>query len=251
MIPAKSFAEFQGVVHMKVTSPSGSGTMVISVGKPGVRSDIDMQANNVPFKMSVIVKSDNPDIGYSVNDAQKTYHEIDFKKSRELAKQYVGKYVAKKIGNEKVNGYDCVHAVVTNTQHVGDDTDVWTNKTIADWSALLKVMTHGGQANDSMMTALKDVGADGFIVKLTHSDQKSGQKMVMELDKIEKKTPADSIFKVPADYKKAEAGAGMMSPEMQERLHEKMKGMTPEQRDQFLKGMQQQRQEQPPQAPNH
>src|SRR5262249_10200036 len=159
-----------------------------------------------------------------------------FKKARESQKQAAGKYTAKKVGNEKINGYDCVHAVVTNTAHGGDDTDVWTNKSIADWSALLKVMAHGGQTNDSMMQALKEVGADGFIVKLVHKDPRSQQAMVMELDKIEKKAPPDSIFQIPADYKKAEGGFGM-SPETQKKLQEQMQRMTPEQREKLMKAM--------------
>lgn len=235
-LPGTARAEFSGTIDMKMTSPAGGGTMKLVIGKAGVRSEIDVQVPSLPMKTTVIVRHSNPDLAYKIDDETKTYVEQDLKKVRESAKNFAAKYTAKKLGKEKMLGYDCVHALLSSSH--GDELEVWTTKEFLDYELFLRATGRHGLADEGMMKALKDVGADGFIIKLIHrssKDPKGAPVMTMEVVSVDKKAPPASAFEIPAGYKKAdEPGMGGLPPGVAERL----KNMTPEQREAMMKAFQ-------------
>lgn len=230
-------ADFEGQIEMKMTARGNAGVMKMSVGKGGVKNEMEIQAGQFPMKMSILFKKNAPDTAYAINDANKTYSEMDLKKSREAAKSD-HKFTAKKLGTEKISGWQTVHALVTDEK--GNETEVWTNKDIVDWKSLLNTMTQGAPSNENMMTALKSVGAEGFFVKvIARQKGQTEPSMTMELVKAEKKSMPASLFEIPTGYKKADSpmGGAQLPPEVQKQLMEKMKSLTPEQQEQMRKAM--------------
>jgi hypothetical protein len=240
LIAAPALAAFEGVLEMKVTSAGGNGTMTVSVGKGGMRNEMQMTARGTPIKMVVVVKSANPNLAYMINDPQKSYMEMDLKKARENAPKG-GKATVKKLGTEKIGQYSTVHVSVTREQ--GPEMEMWTTKDIPIDREFFEAMGQNGP-DDNVQKALKEAGADGFPVKMVSKGQDS---MTMELVKAEKKSLPASTFEVPAGYTKSESpmmggpGGGGLTPEQQRMIQEKMKSLTPEQRKMMEEMMKKQR----------
>lgn len=228
---------FEGIISMKISSPAGSGNVQMSVGKVGLRSEIDMQSAQMPMKMTMLVKHAQ-DTAYMIDDKSKTYTEIDLKKGREMAQKADVKYTAKKLGTETVAGYKCDHLMVSDDK--GGEHELWTNKEIMDYDSFVKMMGPNARMGDQgLMKALKDVSADGFIVKMIQ--RRAGAKeatMTMELLKVEKKSLPAATFEVPSGCTKREGAMMGMPPEVEAQMRERMKNMTPEQREMMKKAMQ-------------
>jgi hypothetical protein len=235
-----AFAEFEGEVEMKMTGRSASGTMKLSVSGAGMRNEMSIQTPQFPMNMTMLFKKSSPDVAYTINDRDKTYGEIDLKQGREMAAKSERKFTAKKLGTEKIKEWNCVHAIVTDDQ--GRETEIWTNKDLLDWKAFLSTMTQSSPANDGMMKALKDAGAEGFPVKLVTKTKRPEDAMTMEVVSVTKKSLPKSLFEIPSSYKKAEGGMGgaQLPPEIQKQLMEKMKNLTPEQQEQIRRAMEKQ-----------
>ncbi|MCK6552871.1 DUF4412 domain-containing protein [Myxococcota bacterium] len=233
-LSASAAPAFEGVLEMKMTSPGGSGTARVSIGKGGVRSEMSVESREMPMKMTTLMKAKEPDVAYAIDDASKSYGVIDVKAGREMAQRRApAKYTAKKLGTEKIAGWSTVHAKLTDDR--GTHIDVWTSKEILDIDAMSKVMGPQTPADEGLMKALKDVGADGFFVKLVQRSS-GGDEMTLELVKVEKKSLPASTFEIPAGYTKRETGMpgmGGMPPEMERQIREQMKNLTPEQKKQL------------------
>ena|SRR5271168_3710406 len=86
-----AFAEFEGVMDMKITMTdkdggnTGGGDVKVLVGKPGYRTEMNMQAMQMTMKFVMLAKTDKPDLMYRIDDAGKTYTEIDLAKIRDMA----------------------------------------------------------------------------------------------------------------------------------------------------------------------
>jgi hypothetical protein len=242
LIAAPARAQFEGELEMKVTSAAGEGSIMLAVGKAGIRNSMEIKTKQFPMKMVMLFKKNTPDVAYTINDQNKTWSEVDLKKGQ--GPKLEKKFTAKKLGTEKINGWNTIHALVTDEK--GRETEVWTNKDILDWRTFLNTMGQNAPTDEGMMKALKDIGADGFFVKLqVKAKEREGGEMTMELVKATKKAMPASLFEIPKDYKKAEggmAGAVQLPPEVQKQLMEKMKNMTPEQQEAMRRAMEQSKQ---------
>jgi hypothetical protein len=249
---APAFAQFEGEITMKMTMREGSGTGKNYISKAGVRSELDIQTSRMPMKMTTLVRSATPDLVYLINDAQKSYTEIDSKKTREQVEKTRGSsketWNVKKIGTETVNGYSCQHVLVTRSGDAKTEQEWWTSKDIAglSYESMRGLMRRGGASDEGILKSLHDAGADGFVVKMiTREKGNPAPVMTMELTKIEKKSVPAALFEVPAGYKKQEGMMGAMgvaSPEAQEQMRKAMENMTPEQRKQIEDMMSKQQQ---------
>ena len=244
LVAAPAFAQFEGEIGMKMTMREGQGTGKTYVSKIGSRSEIDMQAAKMPVKMTTLMKFANPDVMYMINDATKTYTEIDLKKVKEQAAKVPGKekdvWSVKKLGRETVNGYSCEHVLVTRSEDAKTEQEWWTSKDISglSYESMRGLMRRGNQSDEGIMKALRDAGADGFVVKMvTREKGNPAAVMTMELTRAEKKSVPASLFEIPAGYTKQEGmmgGMGVMaSPEQQEQMRKAMENLTPEQRKQI------------------
>lgn len=234
-------ADFEGVLHMKYTTPQGTGAAKTYISKEGMRNDMEMPMGGRTMKMSVIVQRAKPDIVTMLNDEQKTYSEMNVKEMREHAAKTEQSYTVKDLGKETLLGYSCRHILITHSR--GGESELWTTREIVDYESYARA--RGGEGKDgegaAFLKALKDAGADGFPVKSIHRGaKKSGAEIVMELVKAEKKALSKDLFQVPAGYKKSEGlGGAAMSPEAQKAMQEQMKNMTPDKKkmlEEMLKG---------------
>lgn len=238
-----AFAQFEGELTMKLTMREGSGTGKAYVSKAGARSELDIHSAQMPFKMTTLVKTANPDIMYMINDQQKTYAEMDLKKMREQAARMKGgkeTWVVKNLGKETVNGYSCVHILLTRAEDSKSEQEWWTSKDVAglSYESMRGLMRRGNQGDEGIMKALRDAGADGFVVKMVTREKGNPTPIsTMDLTKAEKKSVSASLFEIPAGYTKQEGMMGaasvMAPPEAQEQMRKAMENMTPEQRKQM------------------
>jgi hypothetical protein len=238
-------AQMEGEIDMTMATTRGNGTVKIFISKVGWRNEIDMRTPQMPIKMTMMGKLDNPDTAYSINDERKTYTEVDLKKNREMASQYGGQksdvtYTVKYLSTDTLIGYACKHVLVTSS--TGQEVELSTSKRLFDMN-LLKRMQRGGNrgggiagSDDGMQAALKQAGAEGFPMKTVVT--KGDDAVTMEVVKVDKTPPVASLFEIPAGYTKAD-GMGSMLPEgVRKKMEEKMKNMTPEQREMMEKMMQ-------------
>lgn len=238
LISAFSIAQSDALIEFKMSSTKGpSGTFTVKHSAYGSRAHMNMVVPQMPsggIQITTLMKKDNPDVTYTLNEANKTYTEHKKSETKETTNSN-NNYTVKKIGEEKVNGYKCVHALVT-TQ--GKETyDVWNTKDFADYAKYAEAMN----ANEKMGSnkryqALKDAGCEGFPVKTVHKGNEREGEMTMELVKMEKKNFSKSDFEIPADYKKSESTtsstmpAGMKTPQ-------ELQAMSPEERAKYVEEM--------------
>ena len=252
---SSALAQFEGVLEMKMTTATkdqeigGGGTMSVQVAQAGTRCEMNMQMGAMGMKMVVLQKTDTPNTLYHVNDANKTYTEIDLSKMREMAGQQQDsrKYTVEKLGQESILGYKTQHVLVKekNPDGKGTTTEMWTAKDLLDYVTFSKMQVHQGKggSEEALAKALKDAGADGLPLK-SISTTADGTKVTMEVTKADKKSLPASTFEIPAGYTKSAGGmmGGMSGPQADEakkKMDEALKNMSPEQREMIEKMMKQ------------
>jgi len=228
----------QNGAHMeyKITSTKGAtGNVNVNYSEYGTASDFNMQVPQMPgggFQQKSLSPAGS-DVIYMINDKDKTYSEM---KKTEPSNDDNKTYEVKKLGEEKVNGYKCVHALVTE----GKEThEVWNTKDIADYGKYSEGFKNNRKFGSAKREqALKDAGCDGLPVKTVHKGNERDGDMTMELVKMEKKNFSKSDFEIPAGYTKSAAGgapAGPGAPGMKSR--EELMNMTPEERAKYVEEM--------------
>jgi hypothetical protein len=224
----------------KITSTKGmNGTSLMKYSEYGTMSTMNMNAPQMPgggMTMTTLSKKDNPDVFYMLNDKSKTYTE-NKRGGGSATHEDNSTYTVKKIGNETINGYKCVHATVTSDK--GSTTEVWNTKDFADYNKYSEALNSNSKMGSSKREiALKDAGCEGFPVKMIQKDKKEEGEMVMELQKMEKKTFSKSDFEIPSGYTKS-GGAGASPaggiPGM--KTQEEIMKMTPDERAKYAEEM--------------
>jgi len=151
--------------------------------------------------MLVIGRASQPHYSVIVDDEEKAYslNVID----TSLINSNFEKYKVTKIGNENVQGYNCIHARIVSTTGSGmfkssSTMDIWTSVDVPGYG-VFKKETIQQNVQPAMNKALDDAGCAGFLVKMTNADAKD-YSMTMQLTKAEKQTFPASMFKIPAGY---------------------------------------------------
>ena len=252
-----AFAQFEGVLEMKMSvvgkggEGGGSGTMDVAVAKAGTRSDINMNMGPMGVKMVMLQKTDTPDMVYRINDADKTYTEINLAQMRAMAgkQQDTPEYTVEKLGQETILGYQTQHVMVKEKNPAsgkGMNMELWTGKDLLDYATFSKLQDRPDQKGreQALLKALKAADADGMPLKAI-TTAADGSKVTVEVVKADKKSLPASTFEIPAGYtKSAESMMGMMggasgaqADEAKKRMDEALKNMTPEQRQMMEKMM--------------
>ncbi len=230
LLARAALAQFEGVIEMKITSLNSSGqpemiaTATNSIKGASMLIETITNAGGVTLKQAMLIHGQEPNKIYMLNKESKTYTEVDFSGVGSAEER---EYEVKKIGNEKIQGYNCVHVQV-KVKESDMTMDMWTTKEVAlDWGIYSR-MQQGNPAlrSSKFLTALRRENADGVALKtVVEGPSDRGTKTVMEVTKIEKKSLPASLFEIPKDYKKS---AGMFSiPGMQDimrQLQRKQKG---------------------------
>ncbi len=216
-----------------------NGTGKIYLAKQGVRMEWSMGEGQRHMQMATLMLRSQPNKIFFVNDAAKTYHEMDTSKHhRKDDEDKDEKITVKKLGNEKVAGYDCAHGIVSTDK--GEQVEVWSSKDVGDLSEFMSGW--GSSAQDASWKrkyeALKSAGLTGWPMKWVDRKADRDGSTSGEVTKVAKGAPPASLFDL-SGYKKTEgfAGAVQLSPEQQKQMDDAMKKLTPEQRQQLDKMM--------------
>ena len=139
------------------------------------------------------------------------------------------------------------HVVAQRGKDASTTMEMWTTKDLSglNYEAMRGLMSRG-QGDEGLFPALREVGADGFIVKMVTKDKAGSVQSTMELTKVEKRSVPASMLEIPPGYTKQEGMmgmAGMVSPEASEQMRKAMENMTPEQRKQIEEMMKRQQQQ--------
>jgi len=221
-------------IEFKITSSKGySGNVKVNFSEFGSMSEFNMVIPQMPgggIKNKSLTMKDKPGTIYMINDQNKTYSENP---PTDPSNQDSKTYLVKKIGEEPLNGYKCVHAIITE----GNEThEVWNTKDIADFAKYSEAFKSNRRiGSQKREQALKDAGCDGLPVKTLHKGNAQEGDMTMELVKLEKKTFTKSDFEVPAGYTKTGAAGPMGSGEM--KTQQEIMNMTPEERAKYIEEM--------------
>jgi len=255
-------ADFEGVIDARLTMTApdkeegGSGSIRLYIGSAGSRAETEMNTPMGSMKMAVLHLRAKPGVSYMINEEKKAYSEIQAPAGGDKDEEDE-KVTIKKLGSEKVAGYDCTHALITDAN--GEQTEIWTTKALGGAEAFWAAQGGEGRSetrkNRATARTLRDAGLDGWPLKFKSSERK-GQVVVWETVKVDRKSLPSSMFSL-SGYTKAEPGMGGMgqvklSPEQQKKMdramkeqqqqmQEAMKKMTPEQRKQMeelMKSMQ-------------
>ncbi len=172
---------------------------------------------DIPGAMSMaminIGHADQPKYSVSLYPESKTYslNVID----TGLIGSNIETYKVTIIGNENLQGYNCIHVKMISSVGSGmfkssSTTEVWTSKDVPGY-ALFKKMSLKN-VTPAMMKALQQAGADGFIVKMQM--QGKDYAMTMALTTAQQKSFPASMFQIPAGYTKSQYNMfyHMMSP---------------------------------------
>jgi hypothetical protein len=202
------------------------------------RSEMNMAIPQMPgggTNMIGISKAAEPGVIYMLFEKTKTYTKMDVNKYANQNRTDNGKYEIVVIGKESVNGYNSTHFKV---KYNGKETmDMWTSKDVIDWSVTARIRANKYMGDSKMYEEMKAKGVEGFAVRIL---SKEGEHQVqMDLVKAEKKEIAATLFDIPADYKEGSMMQGVMGGSGMPAMDEIMK-MTPEEREKWLKQMQEQ-----------
>jgi hypothetical protein len=234
-----AFGQFEGEIQMKITAAEGGGMMTMFVGKNAVKTEMNMSAEKMQMQVASLMKMDNPNIIYIINDKSKSYSEIDLKEMEKMAQGMAptkGTYKVQKLGKEKILGYDCDHVRVSDSD---SEMEMWIAKGILDYDTFKKF--NQGQQAEGLEKALKEAGVLGMPLKQITS-KGTAQETKMEVVKINKSSLPSSTFEIPQGYKKTEgglmgAGMDMMPEEAKAQLRESMKNMSPAEKKQMKEAM--------------
>ena len=248
LLPGVGQAQFEGIVESKINvtmegqTGLGGSTATLYRGKAGSRMEMDMKAGMGAFKMTTLVLAARPGFAYLLNESAKTYVEIDTAKNEKPTAASSERFTVKKLGREKVSGFDCVHVGLTSDK--GDEYEIWSTRDLGSAADYWLSQRSAAQDRTPMVRALREGGADGWPLKFLH--RSGGVSTSWEVIRVERKAVPASLFDL-AGYKKSEdggmmgaMGGGQLSPEQKKRMdgarkqqEEAMKNMTPEQRKQF------------------
>jgi hypothetical protein len=220
-------------IEYKITSSRGAnGSAKVNFSEFGSVSVFNMIIPQMPgggMTIKSLTQKNSPELIYMINDNNKTYSE---KKRSDMANEDNKTYTVKKLGEETVNGYKCVHAMITE----GAEThEVWNTKDVADYAKYAESFKSNSRMGSAKREqALKDAGCDGLPVKSFHKGNAREGDMTMELVKIEKKNFTSADFDIPAGYTKTE-GMGLGAPAV--KSQQEIMSMSPEERAKYIEEM--------------
>lgn len=233
-------------IEFKITSTGkgsgGSGTMKTFSQDGNSRAEVNMAVPQMPggeMKITSIGLKTEPGIIYLLNEKDKTYTEIESSNDEDWKDRAQAEYEVTVVGKETVNGYNTTHVIIKINGKQREE--LWTTKDIPGYADFSKVKSrYTGKEN--MYKALSAKGADGMPVRIKIEEH--GISMQIDLVKAEKRNNPATLFSL-VGYTKGNAFSGMPGGEGLQEMMEKLKNMSPQEREEMLKRLQQQYGQQP------
>ncbi len=197
-------AEFEGVLEMKIVSDPAAkgglsgGTVRILVGKEGMRSEVVTQPGQKPVVS--LVRSSEPTVTYSLDDATRTYQKFDNAAAAKTAGGG-GLPTLKRLGTETLLGRTVQHVLLTSASKAQEE-ELWLDTSLLPPARFTSAFEREG--GDDWWGALKAAGLEGIPLKMAFRSTRPGSKQtVVEATRVEPKHLPDSTFAVPAGYSQA------------------------------------------------
>ena len=200
-------AQNGGYIEYKISSSKGGVcTDKLMFSEFGSASEFNTVVPQTPggyiFHQRFLEKS-NPHIFYEIDDKSRTYiaYYNERKRGTPVTKAWKN-YTVTKIGDETINGYRCVHAIIN---YGTVSFEVWNTKDIPDYNKYTEeVKKNGSFGIPKRKQTLKARGCDGLPVKVFYKRDEMQGEMTIELVKVEKRNFTKSDFEIPAWYVKSE-----------------------------------------------
>ena len=206
--------EFEGIIHMKITSAGRVTDM--NIFAKGQRSRIEpyTQGAVVPF---IIVDNDAKK-HYTLMPDRKMYMETSTEATTKAAQPIMeqeGVEVVKTGRTGKVAGQPC--EVYVAKKKTGEATEMCAVKGLADYMSLMGMNTSDpSQRSQGPPSWMKELSKQGLFPARIIARKGDGSEFTrVETTKIEKRTLDDTLFTIPSDYTKYDMEA-MMRPIRQE-----------------------------------
>ncbi len=202
----------------KDMSINGVTKMFVS-SKGDMRSEMNMinsfKGNKSSAPIIVIAHSNKPDESIIIDDSAKTYT-INHIKREDLDTKEKTESTVTKVGEEKVLGFNCVHAKIISKKSIGnfystvDTVDIWRSNdvpmqaTVKDLMNQFESKTGNFLYSKEVTDQLKQMGCDGFVVKMEMGSKNVS--MVVQLTKVEHRDLPAAMFQIPAGYTEDKTG---------------------------------------------
>jgi len=213
-------------MYYELTSTSsGKGININTTTKMYVSSTGDMRtemnmvnsasATKNPAPMILIGHADKPGESISINEEKKTYT-INHIDPADLNTGEKMQSTATKVGEEKISGFNCVHAKIISKKTIGsfysetDTVDLWKSNEVPMQSKVKELFNQFESRTGNTMYSpevteqLKQMGCDGFTVKMEMGSKNVS--MVMQLTKVENRDLPASMFQIPTGYAEVQGG---------------------------------------------
>lgn len=212
-----AMGSFEGVVDYQMSFENGKQmNLEYTIKGKKFRSDMDHDGN----QMSTIMDMGSKKM-ITLMHKQKMYMTHSIASTlNEASKHTVKGKFHKTTGSKSILGYSCDHWVYEGE---AGKSDIWLASGLGTFTGFAS----GNQGSQSGFDWLKGIKDKGLFAMEVDSTGKNGKTMTMVATKLEKKSISESLFEVPAGYKKMPGmedmgGAGKMPS------HEDMlKGMKP------------------------
>lgn len=229
-------------IEMKLTSAKEGemGTMKVYSQNGDSRSQMQMSMRGVNLDLSYIFLKSTPNTIYMLNEKDKTYYESTVNDDESFKDYPQNEYEVTVVGKEKVNGYNSTHVKI-KVKGQTHEQEMWTTTEIGDYAGFSQIKTkYTGRGN--LFKALEAKGATGFPVRMKMLE--GGNAITIDVVKAEKRTNPSTLFSLAGYTKSSKATFSPGGIDTKE-LMEKMKNMTPEERQKWIEEMQKKYQQQP------
>jgi len=169
-----------------------------------------MNGNKLSAPIIMIAHAGKPNESIEIDDSAKTYTVNHIDSSDTNTDEKINS-TATKVGDEKVMGFNCVHARIISKKTMGsfyssvDTIDLWKSNDVPQQPSVKTLMNRfeSGKGNSMYSTEtadqLKQMGCDGFTVQMVMASKDVAMKL--QLNKVERKDLPSSLFEVPTGYK--------------------------------------------------
>lgn len=240
-----ALAQFEGRLEYQMTrasarkdGPAVTGTAVVWLASSGARMEMTVRHQrdaDQPSRFVTLWKRDDPDHVYFVNDARKAYTVMDTSEKEPGDERHE----ITRLGSSRVAGYSCQRAKITSTS--GSSQEVC----VTDELGKIPLTLATSRRDLKVWNELRAAGLDGVPVAWKNADEPDSG-FTMTLTSARKQSVPGSLLEVPSGYARTGLAGAFASPEQAKkmdeamvRLRERMKSMTPEQRKQVEKMMEQ------------
>ncbi|HVZ96200.1 MAG TPA: DUF4412 domain-containing protein [Chitinophagaceae bacterium] len=191
-----------------------SDSKIYISSKGDMRAEMDMinsfKGNTSLARFVTLGHADKPNESISVDDSAKTFSVNHFSDSSFNAGENVKTISVAKAGEEKISGYNSIHAKIITERSVGgfysevDTIDIWKSNDVPMLASVKELFdrfeakTGNAMYSTDVVNQLKQMGCVGFMTKIEiHSKRSSTTEVLV---KVEHRDLSASMFQVPAGY---------------------------------------------------